>query len=218
ELDLIPALGPVHRPLMEEPGMVRRFQAATAAAPVFEYLVLLADSPPFNDVRVRRAGSLAIDRTAMAADDGSSLARRIVAPVWPGGPASGPAPAVPPPDLSEAKGLLASAGWLDLNGDGTRERGGHRLQVVTMVSDAAEPTRERVIAAMRELGFFVDERVGSPAVLLNRMVAGRFDLGFMTWRGPADGDLTALLGTRGRHNLGRASDPEIDRLLEAIRA
>src|SRR5690606_16157896 len=83
----------------------------------------------------------------------------------------------------------ASAGWLDLNGDGTRERGGHRLQVVTMVSDAAEPTRERVIAAMRELGFFVDERVGSPAVLLNRMVAGRFDLGFMTWRGPADGDL-----------------------------
>src|SRR5690606_16157894 len=99
ELDLIPALGPVHRPLMEEPGMVRRFQAATAAAPVFEYLVLLADSPPFNDVRVRRAVSLAIDRKAMAADDRSSLARPIAAPVWPGGPAGGPAPGVPAPGV-----------------------------------------------------------------------------------------------------------------------
>jgi peptide/nickel transport system substrate-binding protein len=217
EIDVLPELDPIYRGQGEEVGMARRFVALDAAPPSFDYLVLAVDQPPLDDVRVRQAISLAIDRAAIAGKDRGGAARPIVAPVWPGGPASGAAPAVPAADPARAAALLEAAGWVDRDRDGMREKDGKRLQLVVLAADQASPPRDRVVAALRALGFFVDDRVGSPGVLLNRLRDGQFQLAFMTWNGPADGDLTSLLGTRGRHNFGRVSDPELDRLLEAMR-
>jgi peptide/nickel transport system substrate-binding protein len=217
EIDVIPALIPVHVEHGDEPGMVRRFAPLAAARAGFEYLALATDRPPLDDVRVRRAISLAIDRAELARR-ARGLVRPISAPVWPGGPASGPAPPVPAIDRAQAIRLLEEAGWSDRDRDGMRERGGNRLHLVALIGDRPSPVRDAVLAALRGLGFFVEERVGSPAVLLNRLRDGQFQLAFVRWRGPSDGDLAGLLGARGRQSFGNGGSREIDRLLDAMRA
>ncbi len=134
-------------------------------------IVLNTHRPPFNDVRVRQAISLAIDRERIvqAALDGF------------GRPAAGPvAPEVPyadttPPvfDPARADSLLDAAGWRR-GADGRRMRGGHAfafdLLTVGTSDDALEQLVQADLAArgitmgirQMELGAFLSEARARP--------------------------------------------------------
>jgi ABC-type transport system substrate-binding protein len=217
EMDLVPALIPAHIGQASAAGVARRFVPVELGAPELDYLVLAVGQPPLDDVRVRRALSLAIDRQRLA-DDEKGLAAPVVSFAWPGGPLDAAAPAVPATDLAAAGRLLAEAGWIDRDGDGSRERGGRRLQLVALVGDEPDEGRTRVLKAIRSLGVFVEERVGSPAVLMNRLRSGDFQLAFLSYRGVMDDDLAPYFATGGAMNVGRFSDDEVDQLLAGLAA
>ena len=134
-------------------------------------IVLNTHRPPFDDVRVRRALSLAIDRTRVVR----------VALAGFGTPAGGPvAPEVPfadttPPvfDVARADSLLDAAGW-HRGADGTRRRGGKPLAFELLTVGSADNALEQLVQAdlaargirMRirqlELGAFLTEARARP--------------------------------------------------------
>lgn len=214
EIDIIPALAPVHYPEQASaPGLESSFAPLRLEPPHLSYLVMDLRKPPFDDVRVRQAVARMIDRAAIARKAHDGLARPIPGPVWPGGPGDGAAPAPPAFDPAEAATLMDQAGWRDRDGDGIRERDGQRLRLSILSTGDDEPERAIVLDGLGKLGMQVYPRVGNPAVLRNRLRSGDFDLALVEWRGEVDRDLEPLLGTGGDLNHGGFSDSGVDRIL-----
>jgi peptide/nickel transport system substrate-binding protein len=217
ELDIIPALAPVHYPEQASaPGLEASFEPLRLEPPQLRYLVMDLTEPPFDDVRVRRAVARMIDRETIAQKAHDGLARPVPGPVWPGGPGDGAAPAPPDFDPAGAAALMDQAGWIDGDGDGIRERDGTRLRLSILSTGDDDPERALVVDSLDKLGIKVYPRVGNAAVLRNRLRAGDFDLALVEWRGEVDRDLAPLLGTGGALNDGRFSDRNIDRILGAL--
>lgn len=216
-LDIIPALIAAHYPEQTSaPGIAARFEPLELAPPALDYVVMDVADAPLSDARVRRAITLLIDRKALAQDVYDGLRRPVAGPVWPGGPGDGPAPAPPTYQPGEAYRLLDAAGWRDVDGDGRRERHGQPLRVALLADESDDPTRAQLIDHLKRAGFALDVRVGTPAVLRNRLEAHEFDLALVSWRGVVDDDLAPLLGTGGTLNYGRFSEPRVDRALAAL--
>jgi peptide/nickel transport system substrate-binding protein len=76
---------------------------------------------PFSDKRVRRAMTHLLDRNQINEDIYKGLAKVATGTTPRSGPASNPAVTPWPHDTEKAKALLAEAGWVDRNGDGTLE-------------------------------------------------------------------------------------------------
>lgn len=104
-----------------------------AASLSLEYLGFDTTRPPFDDVRVRRAFSLALDRSRLvelADGEAASAANSVVPPaIQPEG-----LPAVPSADLAEAKRLLDEAGYADRSKLGTIVVDGTALDVTPIVA------------------------------------------------------------------------------------
>lgn len=223
EFDIIPTLVPEHWPgQASAPGLAASFTSLELLPPRFRYAVFGAMTPPTDDARVRRALGLLIDREAIAADAAHGLARPIAGPIWPGGPGDGPAPPPPRIDPGAAGRLLDEAGWIDGDGDGVRERGGQklRLEVLALEGGAgrATPEVDKVLDGLRRAGVGLDVRLGTDAVLRNRVRDATVNLAFLEWTGPVDTDLTRLVGTNGADNVGHFSSRRIDAALAAIAA
>ncbi|MBE7454195.1 MAG: hypothetical protein HS111_36700 [Kofleriaceae bacterium] len=223
ELDLVPALIPAHWPEQASaPGLAASFTALELRPPSFRYLLFAAHLPPTDDPRVRRALSLLVDRTRLAQEVGDGLTRPIAGPIWPGGPGDGPAPPPPALDPAAAGRLLDEAGWRDSDGDGVREKDGQRLRLDVLVLEQEDgkphPEQQRVLDGLRRAGLGLEVRVGTRAVLQNRLRDGEFHLAFLEWHGAVDSDLTPLVGTGGAHNYGRFSSRRVDRALADLRA
>jgi YVTN family beta-propeller protein len=132
-----------------------RLQSASAAFTDFAYLNVHA--PPFDDVRVRRALNLAIDRgrivERLGGTESVSATCQILPPglggyqpICPFGAASSPTGAWVAPDLAEARRLVAASG--------TR---GQSFDVWAPLYDASEG--REVARALRTLGFHARARV-----------------------------------------------------------
>ena len=218
ELDVIPAMIAAHYPEQASaPGLASDFRALRLRPTVLRYLVVNSRTPPFDDVSVRLAVALIIDRKTMIKTLHDGLARPVAGPVWPGGLGDGAAPAAPEHDPAEAARLLDLAGWRDSDGDGRRERAGERLHVAMLTLEKADAEREIIVKALRRAGFTVEQRRGNAAVLRNRMRAGEFDLAMLELRGEVDQDLAPLLESGGALNYGGFSDRRVDQGLMALR-
>ncbi len=167
--------------------------------------------PPFDDARVRRALSLAIDREALAAS------------VWSGGmlPASSLVPAalqpkpspVEPPIAArreEARSLLAAAGFGD--------RKPLTIAIRTGSGVANEATAAKVIADWKAVG--VESRLdtshadGHFAALRDK---ADFDIARAGWIAdePDALDFLEIFRSGGRFNYARYANPAFDRLVAA---
>jgi peptide/nickel transport system substrate-binding protein len=215
EIDLVPALIREHHPQQAQ-APAGGLAPLTLRPPALRYLALNARRPPFDDARVRCALARLIDRSALAGA-GKGPVRAVGGPIWPGGPGDGPAMEAPPFDRAGASGLLEQAGWRDQDGDGLRARGSQRLLLTVLVSDRPDEGRDRVLEQLRGAGFILDTRVGTTAVLDNRLRDGRFDVAFVEWRGLPGEDLTPVFGTGGARNFGGFSDTRVDEVLAELR-
>jgi ABC-type transport system substrate-binding protein len=97
------------------------------------------DDPPFDDVRVRRAVNLAIDRQAIS----DRLFQGLAVPAQGLFPSTVPYASYPHPefytyDLDQARALLAEAGWAP-GADGVLEKDGQPLTVSLVVDTLSYP-------------------------------------------------------------------------------
>jgi peptide/nickel transport system substrate-binding protein len=218
EIDVVPALAPSHYPAQAN-AMASDFRELHLRPPRLRYVVLDLARPPLDDVRVRKAIALLIDRRKLTAELGHGLLRAVAGPVWPGGPGDGAALPTPAFDPVTAAALLTEAGWLDLDGDGVRERGTTKLRVALLAGSDARGDAERdlLVGGLRKAGFVVEVRSGDPAVILNRLKSGDFELAMIDWRARSDEDLGPLLGTGGARNWGGYASPAMNAALQATR-
>lgn len=217
EIDVIPALIREHHP---EQG---RVAAAAGLVPLrlrpatVRYLAFNVRRPPLDDARVRCALARQLDRPALVAAS-KGLTRAVGGVIWPGGPGDGPAMETPPHDPAGAAALLDEAGWSDPDRDGLRGRGNQRLQLTVLVTDQPDEQRDRVLDQLRAAGVVLDLRVGTTAVLDNRLRDGKFDAAFVEWRADPGDDLMPVYGTGGARNFGGFSDHRADAILGRLRA
>ncbi len=189
------------------------YRAASPAvlhtAPLHEtrYLVLNTTRPPLDDVRVRRALALALDRTTLVEKvvQSGQPARSFIPP----GLGGYEPRAQITEDAAEARRLLADAGF----------PGGHgfpRLELTTWPVNLAqlEAIQQRWA---RELGLEVTLAAREARTHLAALATGDFALAYMTAIPDYDGasDLFQRLQTGHPDNYPRWSNPEYDRLVAA---
>jgi len=177
---------------------------------------------PFNDVRVRRAVSLAIDRERMvqAAVAGFGVPTRHVVPpgVFPANRAPLPPPHV---DITAATQLLDAAGYLRV-ANGMRARDGVPLAITLLTAGSGELAAEQLLQDdLRRIGIALTIRTAELATFLSTLRASSktFDVAYTGIPGDlALGHLRALLDGRQRGgglDYTGFADASLDRALDA---
>jgi peptide/nickel transport system substrate-binding protein len=203
-------------------GLVERDPLLTLESPPVLFTTLLAfntTAPPFDDVRVRRAVSLAIDRDRLvrAAVAGFGVPSRGVVP--PGVFAGAPARATGR-DTAAAGALLDAAGWRR-GVDGWRRRDGTPLAVTLLTAGSGDLAVEQLLQDdLQRLGIALSIRTAELATFLSTVRAPdkRFDLAYTGVPGDlALGHVRALLhsGQRGGAlAYTGVADPALDAALD----
>ena len=215
ELD-VAGINPMHA------SIVRRMaNRAVLSYPIlFSYgLVWNTSRAPWDDSRLRRALTLALDRRQM-----------VDAFVWGFGEvADGPVPswhplAVPVPrvpfDRAAARALLDSLGWR-LAPDGVRERGGRKLALTLTTVGSSDNVLEQLIQAdLAAVGVRADIRQLELGAFLSLAEGRERDYDALVTGLPGDpalGYLAALFDSRrlgGPMQYAQYRNPEVDRALD----
>ncbi|HEU0052092.1 MAG TPA: ABC transporter substrate-binding protein, partial [Longimicrobium sp.] len=142
------------------------------------------DREPVNDVRVRRAILMGMDRTAlvrgMFGDIGEPALTPIAPRLWEHSAAVRPLPY----DVAGAGRLLDEAGWRDTNGDGIREKGGKPLRIEVDYS-SSDPVRSEMLVAiqaeLKKIGVDLVPRAYESTTWVSRLRARQFVGSFWGW-------------------------------------
>lgn len=137
--------------------------------------------PLFADRALRRALTMAVDRTTIVRATFDSLAAPSVGPMTRAQPMADTSVAQIPYNADAARALLDSLGWRDADGDGVRERGGQPLRfsvLVPNVSGSRMRTAVPIQEALRLVGVRMDIEAIEPQAWMQRTYSGRFDASF----------------------------------------
>jgi len=168
----------------------------------------------FDDLRVRRGISRALDRAQLVADALLGYGAPTLGPLSPGGEFYDPIVETVGADLPDAGRLLDDAGWT-VGSDGIREKDGRRLAFECVIQDdtihraIAEGMRDQLLRAgvqvelrpVRTFKAFYAEVLNGPASFINKWL----------WQDPVDAAIgfTATWGSP-RPNWQHASIPVLD--------
>ena len=182
--------------------IVRRLELA------MEFIGLNCSRPPFNDVRVRRAVSLALDRKAVEAAAGPGfLTPAGILP--PGMPGYTPEPKILSEDPALAKTLLAEAGY------GPR----HPLRFSFYVTARSKEGMARdsvIVASWAKSGILAERKVVNWSELNQAIEARTVPAFVITWIGDLpdpDTFLFTLLASEGMFNMVNFRNATLDSLL-----
>ncbi|MGG1664349.1 ABC transporter substrate-binding protein [Brevibacillus sp. NRS-1366] len=184
------------------------------------YLGFNNKNPYFQDVRVRQAIAMAVDRTPIVQYAMSGLAK----------PIHGPLPTTIPGysqkiedmakemykrDITKSKQLLAEAGWMDTNGDGILEKNGEPFSTELMIEGGTEKQKMAVIlqSQLKEVG--IDVKITSVTDWLtfrDRMAKGTHEM-FLNEYGWLDPDILHLIFGKGNSTKLYFETDELEALL-----
>jgi peptide/nickel transport system substrate-binding protein len=164
----VDVLGPIRAAdlpsVIDTPGKLYVADAASVMFAAFNFNNTARPNPQlFDDIKLRRALSLAIDRERYTREifAGFAYAERAgtVAQPW----AYDPEAVNPPRDVTAAKKLLADNGYLDTDGDGILEsHGGDKLQLSLLVRNNARPdflaVLDSIVQDLADVGIGLDIR------------------------------------------------------------
>ncbi|WP_312112994.1 ABC transporter substrate-binding protein [Brevibacillus reuszeri] len=184
------------------------------------YLGFNNKNPYFQDVRVRQAIAMAVDRTPIVQYAMSGLAK----------PIHGPLPTTIPGysqkvedmakemykrDITKSKQLLAEAGWMDTNGDGILEKNGEPFSTELMIEGGTEKQKIAVIlqSQLKEVG--IDVKITTVTDWLtfrDRMAKGTHEM-FLNEYGWLDPDILHLIFGKGNSTKLYFETDELEALL-----
>jgi peptide/nickel transport system substrate-binding protein len=175
--------------------------------------------PIFGNRELRRALTMATDRTTLVRSAYDSLALPALGPTVRAYPTTDPNLAQIPFDLPRARQILDSLGWRDADGNGIRERNGRPLQfalAVTGTSKARVRLAVLLQEQLRQAGAKVDvEQLDFP-VFVERLRKRGFDAYIGQWNiQPSPGSVRGSWGTGGSRstsgtNYGAYESPVFD--------
>jgi peptide/nickel transport system substrate-binding protein len=178
--------------------------------------------PLLSDARVRRAITLGLDRQLMVRAVFGSYGEVPYGPVSPLLWIRHHAPRAARQNITEARQLLAAAGWRDSDGDGTLERDGRPLTLTLSLPNTSAIRRQMSLLAqeqLRQLGIRLDLQQLEFPLWLERRSTGRFDVDFAaTSQDPSPSGLTQGWSCRGGTNIAKYCNPRTDSLLEKASA
>jgi peptide/nickel transport system substrate-binding protein len=219
-LDFLPSVGP--------DATVRLAVAPEVELLVFpgrqyEYICWNTGRPPFDDPDIRRALTLAIDRQALVDTLWRGYARVAASPILANVWARAKDLAPWPYDPREASRILAAKGFRDVDGDGILERGGHPFRFELTTNSANRVRSDAVVLIqeqLRRVGVDVEPRTLEMQTLTAANLAHGFDATLGGWAVDTTLDLRPYFHSgeaHGGYNFGSYSNPELDRLLVAVR-
>jgi peptide/nickel transport system substrate-binding protein len=173
--------------------------------------------PILADIRVRRAITLALDRTAMVRAVFASNAEVPYGPVsqllW----IRHGAPKPERQNPAESRRLLAAAGWRDSDGDGTLDRKGRLLALALSLPNSSGIRRQMgllVQEQLRQVGIRIELQQFEPPIWNERRAAGNFDIDFSgVSQDPTPSGLTQAWTCSGGSNVAKYCSPQVDSLI-----
>jgi len=167
-------------------------------------LVLNTHRPPFDDVRVRRAIALSLDRPRIVDAALAGHATPAAGPVPPESPLAVPAPASY--DVRRADSLLDAAGWRR-GADGRRARGGRTFDVELLTVGSGDNAVEQLVQAdLAARGIRVAIRQTELGAFLTRARAPRKDFDMLLAGIPGDLSLAFLAAMHESRQAGGSLD------------
>ena len=193
---------------------------------VYVFLGFNMQHPFFQDKRVRRAISCAINRDEIVKMVLMGQGVPAFGPYKPGTWAYHPGLKPVTQDLARARALLAEAGFIDNDGDGILDRDGKPLAFTILTNQGNE---QRILAAtviqyqLKAVGIDVRIRTVEWAAFIHEFVnKGRFDTVMLGWTITQDPDIYAVWHSSQAHdgglNFTRFVNTELDSLLVRARS
>jgi peptide/nickel transport system substrate-binding protein len=219
EADLAIEIGAaVYRDVAGAPEVRRQL----AEAPAYTAIIFNTQRSPLDDVRVRRALVLGVDRAAIVRDDTYGTGLLAVADLAPYYWAFDPMLDPQPYDPAKAKALLEAGGWHP-GSDGVRVRDGKRLSLLLVYGLGSQIVRTitaQVQQMYRALGVDVQLKGFDYATLYAAaqsggiLNGGKFDLAMYAWISGSDPDdssqWTCKMIPPAGNNVSRYCSPEME--------
>ena len=171
---------------------------------------------PTDDLRVRQALTLAVDRDSIVRTifgSYSPVAQGVLSAVTPG---FAPEISFPSYDLDAARELLGEAGWEDADTDGIMSRDGEALTLALVAPNwGSNPEVAQLLqAAWEELGAEVSLEVAAGfGPLREAQAAGAYNAIGLNFSGTDPDQLRAFYASDGLYNWSGIADPQIDAIL-----
>ena len=206
----------------DTPYLRRRYQKFRYPSFGFTYLGYNLHDARFQDVRIRRAINLAIDKQAILDGVLYGLGAVATGPYPKESWAYDPSVTPDPYDPDGAKTLLAQAGWVDHDGDGWLDREGQPFRFTMLTNQGNEVRRqvaELVQQQLKAVGIDVKIKIVEWSTFVHEFVdKRRFDAVLLGWNLSRDPDLYDIFHSsktkEGEYNFVSYANPEVDRLLE----
>lgn len=187
------------------------------------YLLFNVSKPPFDDILVRKAFNLVIDRETLVKTVGLGYGEPlwgVISPAtyghWDGDKEIGYGY-----DLEAAKELMAQAGYV-LNDNGVLEKDGQPLEIPFIVNDSTRgdpvKTAQVLLEKFKDLGVVLDLQELEYGVLQDAFASGDYVLSISSW-GWAEAQIIFpifLSSMIGGMNESKVNDPEFDGVLMNI--
>jgi peptide/nickel transport system substrate-binding protein len=206
------------------PDFDARFNKYHYYIPQYNYIVWNCRSLLFSDPHVRRAMTLLLDRESINAKLYSGFARAVSGPFYVNSWAYDKTVKPWPFDPTEAKALLDAAGWKDSDGDGVRDRDGHKFEFELNIvhgSNIAAQLAQLFQEECGKAGVRVDIRQVEGATFFDRIDKGEFDASVLGWTLDIDPDVYdtfhSSMSPPNGLNHGFYKNASVDSLLEAGR-
>jgi len=221
EVDIIQA---VPADLIDTLTQAGGIQVKTAPGTQPKWIELNVTAPPFDDANVRQAMNYAIDKDLIIEAIYGGRAVPLPGPLSPYNNFVNEALTPYPYDPDQARELLAAAGWIDSDNDGTLDKEGQPLTFTMDTLEEWRPLAEAVAGMYREIGIDASVRFWEYSVISPQLLAcerqaylddwgdsafdpvGHFEAKWHTW----------LEGQPyGRGNFSCYSNARVDELIQA---
>lgn len=194
----------------------RDFTVVEGMGPAETFIGMNLENEILQDVRVRKALNMAINKDALIVADLHGEGVPVYGPIPP--TMIGYDAAVEQYgykyNVEQARQLLEAAGWKP-NAQGIREKDGKTLSLQMIVEDS-NPGNQLVQSMLKDIGVELALQKYEQATAHEQALKGEFDL-YSTGHGSVDPDILNLLlhsSQIGGLNFFRLSDPKLDRLLD----